>query len=47
MYYDAAIPISEAIDWTKEKQTVIVRVEDKAGQGGIWRPVWLTAGSKE
>lgn len=42
-----AIPISEAIDWTKEKQTVIVRVEDKAGQGGIWRPVWLTAGSKE
>lgn len=26
-------------DW----QTVVVRVEDKAGMGGIWKPVWLAA----
>ena len=36
-----AIPISDAIDWNQEKQTVIVRVEDKAGAGGIWRPILL------
>jgi hypothetical protein len=27
----------------KEKQTVMVRVEDKSGVGGIWRPVWLVS----
>ena len=36
-----AIPIADAVDWNRKKQTVVVRVEDKAGQGGIWRPVLL------
>ena len=38
-----AIPITDNIDWKKDRQTVVVRVEDKAGQGGIWRPVMLAA----
>jgi len=38
-----AIPITGTIDWKKDRQTVVVRVEDKAGQGGIWRPVMLAA----
>ena len=38
-----AIPITDTIDWKKDRQTVVVRVEDKAGQGGIWRPVMLAA----
>ena len=36
-----AIPITDKIDRTRKKQTVVVRVEDKAGQGGIWRPIFL------
>ena len=35
------IRIDPAVDWNKPKQSIIVRVEDKAGQGGIWKPVWL------
>ncbi len=41
-----AIPITTTIDWTKEKQTVVVRVEDKNGLGGIWKPVMLAVREK-
>jgi beta-galactosidase/beta-glucuronidase len=37
------IRIDNLIEWEKEKQTVMVRVEDKSGVGGIWRPVWLVS----
>lgn len=36
-----ALEITSYIDWDKEMQQVIVRVEDTQGQGGIWKPVWL------
>lgn len=38
-----AIRIDETLDWGKIQQTVIVKVEDKAGAGGIYKPVWITA----
>ena len=38
-----AIEITDQIDWKKSMQTVIVRVEDKQGQGGIWKEVYLVA----
>jgi len=41
-----AISITENIDWEREQQTAVVRVEDKAGQGGIWRPVMLAVRKK-
>ena len=41
-----AIPIPETIDWKRKLQNVVVRVEDKAGQGGIWRPVMLAVRRK-
>jgi hypothetical protein len=25
-------------------QTIVVKVEDKSGQGGIWKPVWVAIG---
>ncbi len=36
-----AISIEQAVDWSKPEQTIIVKVEDNGGQGGIWRPVML------
>ena len=38
-----AIEITSFIDWKQKQQNVIVRVEDKSGQGGIWKPVWLVS----
>ena len=38
-----AIEITDHIDWKKPTQTVIVRVQDKQGQGGIWKEVYLVA----
>lgn len=38
-----AIEITPVINWKKAAQSVIVRVEDKSGQGGIWKPVWLVS----
>ena len=38
-----AIEITSAVDWKKKEQNVIVQVEDNAGQGGIWKPVWLVS----
>ncbi|MBP5639904.1 MAG: DUF4838 domain-containing protein [Victivallales bacterium] len=37
------IPITNAVNWDQPKQTVVVKVEDRAGQGGLWRPVILVA----
>jgi len=37
------IRIDPLINWDKEAQTVIVRVEDKAGMGGVWKRVWLVS----
>lgn len=37
------IRIDQAIDWRVSIVTVLVRVEDKAGAGGIWKSVWLVA----
>ena len=34
-----SIEITDQIDWSKKLQNIIVRVEDKAGSGGIWRPI--------
>ena len=36
-----AIPITDVIDWNQKQQTVVVRVLDTNGAGGIWRPVML------
>ena len=36
-----AIRIDPAIDWNKAHQSLIVKVRDTGGQGGIWRPVVL------
>ena len=35
------IQINHCIDWNAKEQTVVVRVEDRSGQGGIWKPVSL------
>lgn len=35
------IPITSAIDWDKPAQTLVVRVHDAGGQGGIWQPCYL------
>ena len=40
-----SIRIDQNIDWTKKYQSLIVKVRDVAGQGGIWQPVML--GCKE
>ncbi|MBR2873607.1 MAG: DUF4838 domain-containing protein [Lentisphaeria bacterium] len=37
------IRIDQNIDWSKKPQTLIVKVHDRGGQGGIWRPVVLGA----
>ena len=37
------INIDKCIDWDKPSQLVTVRVEDKSGGGGIWKPVWLVS----
>lgn len=39
------ISIEKLIDWSNPVATIVVRVEDKAGVGGIWRPVWLVCNS--
>ena len=38
-----AIDITNAVNWSKTGQTLHVKVEDKGGQGGIWRPVMLVS----
>ncbi len=36
-----SIRIDPLIDWNAAVQSVVVRVEDKTGSGGIWKPVFL------
>ena len=36
-----AINITDQIDWSKKYQTVVVKVEDTNGAGGIWRGVMV------
>ena len=40
------INITDQIDWSKKAQTVVVKVEDTFGQGGIWRGVLLVVKEK-
>ena len=35
------IRIDKEINWQNPTLTIVVRVEDKGGAGGIWQPVWL------
>ena len=42
-----AIDITDQIDWKKKRQTVVVKVEDKNGAGGIWRGVMLVVREKK
>lgn len=38
-----SIKINDFIRWDTGTQIVIVRVEDKGGMGGIWKPVWVVS----
>jgi hypothetical protein len=38
-----SIRIDPFVDWNKKTQTLIVRVRDIGGLGGIWKTVWITA----
>ncbi len=38
-----AIRIDQCVDWQKPEQQLVIRVEDTAGAGGIWKPVWMAA----
>ena len=35
------IRIDQVIDWKAKSTTVVVRIKDKSGAGGIWQPVWI------
>ncbi|MHC4874612.1 MAG: DUF4838 domain-containing protein, partial [Planctomycetota bacterium] len=37
------IRIDNLVDWSKDKQVITVRVQDKGGVGGIWRRVWIVS----
>ena len=37
------IRIDQNINWNARYQSLVVKVQDKGGQGGIWRPVTLAA----
>ena len=41
------IYIDQAVDWKKNTQTLIVKVEDNGGLGGLWRPVMLVCRDKK
>jgi len=36
-----AIRIDELIDWNAKEQNIVVRVEDRSGLGGVWKPVYI------
>ena len=38
-----SIDITKAVNFSKPGQTLFVKVEDRGGQGGIWRPVMLVS----
>ena len=37
------IRIDQQINWNKKRQSIVVKVNDRAGQGGIYRPVVMAA----
>ncbi len=37
------IQIDKQVNWNAPLQQVTVRVEDRGGMGGIWRPVWIVS----
>ena len=41
-YTPFALEITDTVDWSRKKQNVVVRVQDKFGAGGIWKPVYVT-----
>ena len=41
-YTPFALEITDTIDWNRKKQNIVVRVQDKFGAGGIWKPVYVT-----
>ena len=45
-YTPFALDITNAVDWNRKSQNVVVRVQDKTGAGGIWKPVYVTAAEK-
>ena len=40
------VPITDLVDWNRKKQLVVVRVEDKAGLGGIFKNIYLVTKKK-
>ena len=42
-YTPFALEITDTVDWKRKSQNIVVRVEDKFGAGGIWKPVYVTA----
>ena len=42
-----SIRIDQNIDWTKKYQSLVVKVHDTAGQGGIWQPVMIGCKSQD
>ena len=37
------IEITDAVNWKSASQVIVVRVVDKGGNGGIWKPVFLVS----
>jgi hypothetical protein len=35
------VDITDQINWQKKYADVVIKVMDKSGQGGMWKPVWL------
>ena len=42
-----SIRIDQNIDWTGKYQSLVVKVQDTAGQGGIWQPVMMGCKSQD
>ena len=42
-----SIRIDQNIDWSRKYQSLVVKVQDTAGQGGIWQPVMMGCKSQD
>ena len=42
-----AINITKLIDWNKDRQEIVVKVQDRGGAGGIWKDVFLLSKKKK
>ena len=42
-----SIRIDQNIDWNSKYQSLVVKVHDTAGQGGIWQPVMIGCKSQD